>query len=91
MRNEGERSLASRIAGRARRISRHFAKCLEVMGDGRRATTFCRMSAGEGSADRAETEMVSAVRVAVDPFDQRPEFIKSGLMDLDVVRMLCKM
>ena len=64
-RDEGERSLASRIAGWARRelqrrterISRHFAKCLEVMGYGRRATTFCRMSAGEGAADRVEIEM----------------------------------
>ena len=33
------------------------SKCLEVRGDGRRATIFCRMSAGEGAADRAEVEM----------------------------------
>ena len=40
-----------------------------------------RMSAGEGAVDRAEAEMVSAVRVAVDSCDQRPEFIKSGLTE----------
>ena len=39
-------------------VSRHFAKCLEgVRRDGRRATTFRGMSAGDGAADRAETEM----------------------------------
>ena len=48
-RDEGERSLASRISGRARWISRHFAECLEGAEECLAAApTFRGMLAGTG-------------------------------------------